>query len=256
MKALQYSVQHVHGIVDVTAPKPGAVEVRPAVQRIGVCCTNMHVLRGTIPLGYPIISCHEVVVTAASDSVTAPVGAGAIPPRPGNPCDAIGEVSVELAAFAETVVCVLYGVHVALRAEDSARVIGAGPFVLMMMVQAPRNAGVATVTVAVQASLKLDPATLMGTDKFKVLEREGHDGSIDHLRSHSGDRGFDLVFDPTGSPKVGERTLATTVRFGSIIRSFAHSLAVTVAHLAAGRIDPLPRLKRDTLHKAVTDLRD
>lgn len=57
-------------------PVAGKGEVLIRVRRVGVCCTDMHIFRGTQPyLRYPRVMGHEV----AGEVVTAPVGAGLAP---------------------------------------------------------------------------------------------------------------------------------------------------------------------------------
>ncbi len=61
MRAVVYLGPEDFDVLDVPDPEPGDGEVRIAVERVGVCGTDLHVHHSTIPVAYPVIPGHEIV---------------------------------------------------------------------------------------------------------------------------------------------------------------------------------------------------
>jgi L-iditol 2-dehydrogenase len=105
------------------------------------------------------------------------------------------------AALLEPLACVLHGLEsVALRADDTAVLIGGGPISLHHLL-ALRRSGVGRILVLVRSELRAGHARRLGADEVLI-------GSIDEARDtlldRTGRRGADLVVECTGQVEIWE----------------------------------------------------
>ncbi|HID10498.1 MAG TPA: alcohol dehydrogenase [Candidatus Latescibacteria bacterium] len=108
----------------------------------------------------------------------------------------IGDMPFEKAVFAEPLACVLYGVERAQpRIGDRVLLFGAGPIGLLLL-QALKRAGAASVVVADVRRERLESAERLGADRTVPAGQE------ETLREGFG---YDLVVEATGVPEVAGR---------------------------------------------------
>lgn len=111
-------------------------------------------------------------------------------------------VSFTEAALAEPLACAVYGAHrSALRSGEEVLIVGAGPIGLLLA-SLFRESGASKVVMTDISSAKLDRATARGVDETVFAGA----GQRERLRELA-PRGFDLVADATGIPRVMEEAL-------------------------------------------------
>lgn len=222
-------------------PEPG--EVLIAVRRAGVCGTDVHIIEGSYPLAtYPLTLGHELsgtVVEVGEDVENVGVG-DRVTADPNVPCLAceecrrnafnhcadmrivgvnadggfasyvtvperavypIGDLSFGAAALVEPLACALWGFKRS-RFEPGGRAIvfGAGPMGCLL-VQLLRFSGASSVVAVDLVGHRLEVARSLGATETVQAEDQG---ALARLL----ERGFDLVVDATGSPRVLQDAVA------------------------------------------------
>jgi len=128
----------------------------------------------------------------------------------------IGDLSPDVAVFAEPTACAVHGVDVlGLSPASDVLIFGAGPTGLILS-QLLKTAGAARVTVAAPTESKLDVARNLGADHTVRISREDPAAAAEELRSIA-PNGFDAVIEATGSPKVLEMAVPLTKTGGTVL---------------------------------------
>ncbi|GAB3597876.1 alcohol dehydrogenase catalytic domain-containing protein [Microbacterium tumbae] len=88
MRAVQYVGPERAQVVELADPAVGPGDVRIAVERVGVCGTDLHVHRGTIPVAYPVVPGHEIggIVDEVGEHVTTLSPGQRVAVNPNVPC--------------------------------------------------------------------------------------------------------------------------------------------------------------------------
>lgn len=142
----------------------------------------------------------QFCATMRALGVTDPGGFAEYVVAPAGKCFLVGDLSPEVAAFAEPVACVVHGLDVLrLRPGSDVLVVGTGPTGLLLT-QLLRQAGAGRVTVAGRTPFKVDLARVGGADET-ILMTAGAAGLEAAARGLAPD-GFDVVVDATGAPDV------------------------------------------------------
>jgi D-arabinitol dehydrogenase (NADP+) len=134
---------------------------------------------------------------------------------PATRCHTGQGLTLDQLVFAEPMACVMHGIDV-LGVVPGANVLvfGAGTTGLLLA-QALRASGAASVTVAAPTPSKLDLAARLGIDHVVRIDRNDPATGDEELKTLAQD-GFDIVVDATGSPAVIARTIALTRSGGTI----------------------------------------
>ena len=115
----------------------------------------------------------------------------------------IGELPFAEAALLEPLACVAWGLkQVQPQAGDRLLIFGAGPMGILML-QAARSAGAASVVIVDREAWRLKIAEELGANATVLADDMGDKVLKDHAPY-----GFDIVADATGVPAVIERTFA------------------------------------------------
>jgi D-arabinitol dehydrogenase (NADP+) len=216
-------------------PEPRAGQVRVRVAATGVCGTDLHLFDGHFGAVFPLVPGHEIsgVVDAvgagvdllegekvaldpviscgtchhckrgmrhhclnfAALGVTRAGGFAEYVIAPATNVYPVGKLSLEVAAFAEPLGCIVWGIQ-RLRPEpaSTALLFGAGPIGLLLM-QALLISGVASVVVVEPDPARRAVALDLGA-RLAIAPAES--GILSDLEPH----GFDVVTEATGIPAV------------------------------------------------------
>ncbi|NPV54972.1 MAG: zinc-dependent alcohol dehydrogenase family protein [Firmicutes bacterium] len=238
--------------VPTPMPKPNEALVR--VKACGVCGTDVHIFKGEFISPYPIIPGHELagIVEQVGAGVTRvkPGDAVAVDPslfcencyfcvqNKQNHCEnwnglgntvagafaefvAVPEANLfkttlkdlKHAAFVEPLACVIYG-HERARMSigDSVLIFGSGPIGLLHL-QVALKAGASAVDVVDLKPGRLEIARSLGArNTFK-----GDDPDLTKALRDVEPRGYDLVIDATGVPKVVENAIQYVKNSGKLL---------------------------------------
>jgi 2-desacetyl-2-hydroxyethyl bacteriochlorophyllide A dehydrogenase len=255
MKAVVLERPREAAIKDVPTPQPGPADVVVAVRACGICGTDVHIFEGEFPASpFPLIPGHEMagVVAGAGRDVTGLREGDRVAVDPslfcgdcyfcktnrGNLCErwgAIGDttdggfaeyvrvparnayrlpeaMSFAEGAFVEPLSCVAYALHrMPITLGDDVLIFGAGPMGLLLM-QAIKHAGAASAAVVDLKTNRLEVARQLGAD---VTATPG--ASLDAVFGKTHPRGFDVVVDATGNPRVVEQAFAYIRRGGRLL---------------------------------------
>lgn len=241
-------------VVEQVRPSPGDGEVLIAVERAGICGTDVHIVEGGYGLArYPLVLGHELAGTVieVGDGVARTEVGERVTVDPNIPCLAcsecrrnafnhcrdmrivgvnrdggfasylvvpekalypIGGLSFGAAALLEPLACVLWGLKRARVAPGHrALVLGAGPMGCLLL-QALRFAGASTVDVVDRVQYRLEIAASLGATETVAAFDES-------ALARMAERGYDLVVDATGSPRVLQGAL-TFARPNGVIWAF------------------------------------
>ena len=235
MKAILLKDKEEISIQEVPKPVPAEDEVLVRVEAAGLCGSDFHIYHGTYPAKYPLIQGHEFsgVIEAVGERVSGWQPGQRVTADPNiychhcyyclkdqeNMCEnaeasgvtrngAFAEyvavpasqlyelpdnISFEDGAMIEPLACVLYGVK-RLKPEYGSRAIifGAGPMGLLLL-KALKTGGISRLAVVDIDGECLERAKALGaTDVY---------GSAAEAKEEF-PRGFDVVVDATGNPKV------------------------------------------------------
>jgi D-arabinitol dehydrogenase (NADP+) len=128
----------------------------------------------------------------------------------------IGDLSPDVAVFAEPTACAVHGVDVLdLPPASDVLIFGAGPTGLILS-QLLKTAGAARVTVAAPTQSKLDVARDLGANHTVRISREDPAAAVEELRAIA-PSGFDAVIEATGSPAVLELAVPLTKTGGTVM---------------------------------------
>lgn len=123
----------------------------------------------------------------------------------------------DTAVATEPAACAMHGLEtLQVKPGSTALVFGAGPTGILLS-QLLVKGGAAKVTVAASSAFKLDRALELGIDETFHMNREDLEGDIKKLFELSGNVGYDVVVDATGSPSVSERTVELTRDGGTVM---------------------------------------
>jgi 2-desacetyl-2-hydroxyethyl bacteriochlorophyllide A dehydrogenase len=243
MKAARINQPGQAVVTAVAEPEPGPDEVLIEVAAAGICGTDLHIFHGEYEAKYPLIPGHEFSGTVVAvgvgveryrpgDRVTAD------PNIPCNRCPAcqrnepnqcerlaaigvtrngafaqyvtapegnvfpIGDLSFAQAALVEPLACVVWGLkRVQIQPGDSAVIFGAGPMGCLIL-QAVRHSGAAKVIVTDTVPWRLEQAAQLGATETILADSK----QDQRLRALS-PRGYDVVIEVTGVPKVFEQSI-------------------------------------------------
>jgi 2-desacetyl-2-hydroxyethyl bacteriochlorophyllide A dehydrogenase len=237
---------------ELRIPDPGPGEVRVRVGATGVCGTDLHLFEGHFGAVFPLTPGHEIagVVDAvgagvsllegervaldpviscghchhckrgarhhclnyAALGVTRAGGFAEYVIAPAANAYPVGNLSLEVAAFAEPLGCVVWGIErLQTPLASSALLFGAGPIGLLLM-QALLASGVASVAVVEPSADRRAVALKLGA---RVALAPGADLGV-HLRDLE-PYGFDIVTEATGIPSVLEGLLEYAAPLGKVL---------------------------------------
>jgi D-arabinitol dehydrogenase (NADP+) len=113
-------------------------------------------------------------------------------------------VSFDEAAFTEPTACVVHCMDVVdIRPGDDVLLIGAGPAGLVLA-QAIANSGASRLVVAAPTKSKLEIARALGADETVTIDRSDLGSSKDEILGLA-PKGYDVIFDATGSGRITEQ---------------------------------------------------
>lgn len=251
MKAILLDHVEQMGIRDVEIPVPKEDEVLIKVKAAGLCGSDFHIYHGTYPAVYPLIQGHEfsgVIEKTGEKAGRWKVGQrvtadpniychhcyyclksqenmcenaqasgvtrnGAFAEYVVVPASQLYElpeqISFEEGALIEPLACALYGVK-RLQPEygGKAVIFGAGPMGLLLL-KALNIAGMSQVAV-----VDLDPACLERASAMGAAKTFSHIGEVKDAYP----RGFDVVVDATGNPKVIEQMFMVAAKRARILQ--------------------------------------
>lgn len=255
MKAVVLERPHEAEVKDVPTPTPGAGEVIVQVKACGICGTDLHIFDGDFPPSrFPLIPGHELSGVIAGvgrgvrdvhegDRVTVDPGLFCgecyfCRTLHGNLCERWGAIGVTTdggfaeyvrapaknvyllpegmsfaeGAFVEPLACVTWALkRMPVAVGDEVLIFGAGPMGLLLL-QAVKHDGAGTVAMVDLKENRLAVARELGAD----LATSPGPGLVETLRGrHS--RGFDVVIDATGNPRVVEDAFTHTKRGGRLL---------------------------------------
>lgn len=203
----------------VTSPAPGELV---AVDNMTACghCTQCRRARP------------QFCATMAALGVTHPGGFAEYVLAQAGKCYPVGDLSPEVAVFAEPLACVVHGLDVlGLRPGSDVLVVGTGPTGLLLT-QLLRQAGSGRVTVAGRTPFKVDLARAGGADET-ILMTGGLPGLDDAARDLAPE-GFDVVVDATGDTGVLAACLPLAGIGGTLL---VYGMAPEAAQLAVSPYD-------------------
>lgn len=155
-------------------------------------------------------------VNLVDHGVTAQGGLAEYVVVPAARCHRHEALTLDQLVFAEPMACVMHGIDVlGMHPGADVLVFGAGTTGLLLA-QALRACGAATVTVAAPTPSKLDLARRLGADHAIRIDRDDHTAGSEGLRAIAPD-GFDVVIDATGSPAVMDLAIKLTRSGGSVL---------------------------------------
>ena len=241
MRAVVVEQPKTVAIKDVPKPEPGPGEVVVQVAACGICGTDKNIYAGTFLSHYPLIPGHEFsgVVAAVGQGVSGLREGDRVAVDPslfcgecyycrrlqGNHCErwgAIGDttsgafaeyvkvparncyviserLSFAEGALIEPLACVVWGMkRLQAQPADSVLLLGAGPM-SMLWLQVLRHGNASQIVVTDLYPSRLEAAREFGASDVVVAD----ESQEERLREVS-PRGFDIVIDVTGVPKVLE----------------------------------------------------
>lgn len=244
MKALVVEGPRRAEVKEVPVPVPAPGEVLIRVERTGICGTDVHIYKGEYVSTYPIIPGHEFsgTVVQLGEGVTRLNVGDRVTAEPnihcgqcayclshrGNHCDrwqAVGvtrngamaeyvavpagnvfklpeEVNFAQGAFIEPLACVVHAMNRLQPAPGSrALLFGAGAMG-QQLIQALARCGVSELAVVDISEKKLAMAEQWGATRTVLSHNLAESGILSEFP-----RGFDVVVDATGIPKVIEQAL-------------------------------------------------
>lgn len=251
MKAILLNAVEQMCVQDVVVPVPGDDEVLIKVKAAGLCGSDFHIYHGTYPAVYPLIQGHEFsgVIEKVGEKVTGWKTGQRVTVDPNiychhcyyclksqeNMCEnaqasgvtrngAFAEyvtvpasqlyelpetVSFEEGALIEPLACAIYGVK-RLQPEYGGRAVifGAGPMGLLLL-KALNIAGMSQIAV-----VDLDPVCLKRASEMGAAKTFCEIGEVRKAYL----RGFDVVVDATGSPKVIEQMFSVAAKRARILQ--------------------------------------
>jgi 2-desacetyl-2-hydroxyethyl bacteriochlorophyllide A dehydrogenase len=229
-------------VIETDQPTPAPDEVLIEVAAAGICGTDIHIFRGEYMATYPLIPGHEFsgTVTAIGDRVTRFKVGDRVTADPNIPCNrctacqrnepnqcenlaaigvtrsgafaryvtapegnvfAIGEMSFEAAALIEPLACVVWGLkRVQVQPGDSALIFGVGPMGCLIL-QALRSVGASNIVVTDTVPWRLEQVMQLGATEA-ILADDHQERRLKALIP----KGYDIVVDVTGIPKVVEQS--------------------------------------------------
>lgn len=241
-------------IEDIPRPVPKEGEAVVRVTACGICGTDVHILAGEFPASYPIIPGHEFVgiveeiyagVTSvqAGDQVavdpaitcnrchfcvqnkqnnceqwnalggTMPGGYAEFVAVPQGNLHRISLPKPTIGALIEPLACVIYGQERArLSLGDSALIFGAGPIGLLHL-QVSLRAGASLVDVVDLKSDRLELAKSFGARHVV----SGDVPELTEILRRYEPRGYDLVIDATGVPRVVDNAIGHVKNSGKLL---------------------------------------
>ncbi len=238
-------------VEQIPVPELQSGEVLVKVHAAGLCGSDFHIFNGTYPATYPIVQGHEFSgeITAVGPDVEGWHVGQRVTADPNiycrhcyyckksqeNMCEnaqAIGvtrngafaeyvavpqtqlyalpdSISYEEGALVEPLSCVLYGVkRLEMQQGDKAIIFGAGPMG-MLLLKALKTGGASTLAMVDLDPVRLEQARKMGaTETFTSVEEA--------VAAQS--RGYDVVVDATGNPKVIEGMFRAAARRAKILQ--------------------------------------
>lgn len=239
---------------EVPTPAPKSNEVLVRVKACGVCGTDVHIFKGEFISPYPIIPGHELagVVEQIGSEVTTVKPGDAVAVDPSLFCEScyfcvqnkqnhcenwnglgntvagafaefvvVPEANVfkttlkdlRHAAFIEPLACVIYG-HERARMSigDSVLIFGAGPIGLLHL-QVALRAGASVVDIVDLKPGRLEIAKSLGARRTILGDDPNLKGALHDIEP----RGYDLVIDATGAPKVVENAVQYVKNSGKLL---------------------------------------
>jgi D-arabinitol dehydrogenase (NADP+) len=126
-------------------------------------------------------------------------------------------LALDTAVFTEPAACAMHGLETLdIRPGSSALVFGAGPTGLLLA-QLIASGGASRVTVAAPTQFKLDRAAALGVGETVLLQRGDADGNLAKALDASGDDGYDIVVEATGSTEIGNICVPLTRNGGTVL---------------------------------------
>ncbi|MDR2390174.1 MAG: zinc-dependent alcohol dehydrogenase family protein [Planctomycetota bacterium] len=253
MKAFMIRKPHCAELAEVEKPEAAPGEVLIKVAAAGFCGTDIHTFRGEYPSGYPIIPGHEFAGTVekTGSGVTRFKPGDRVVADPNVFCEscfyclrnqqihcenisvignfrhgALAEyvtaperclfhslgIDPLQAAMAEPLACVINAHNkAAVSVGGDVLIFGAGTIGLMHLMLARRRGAARTVIVDVKPA-QLDLAKRIGADAA-VLSDAGLSDTLSKLAP----RGFGMIIDATGVPKVVEKAITHLMKLGTFI---------------------------------------
>ncbi|MCD8352270.1 MAG: zinc-dependent alcohol dehydrogenase family protein [Planctomycetaceae bacterium] len=238
---------------DVPKPEAGPGEVLIKVRASGFCGTDIHTFKGEHPSKYPLIPGHEFsgVVAEVGAGVTRFTVGAPVTADPNIFCEScyyckqnkqihceniqvIGNtrsgafaeyvtvpercvfsaagLNLDQAAMAEPLGCVINAHNkIVIPLGGSVVIFGAGTIGLMHLLMAKRRGAAQVVVVDLKAE-QLHMAETLGADQTYLSGI----GTVAELRE-AFPRGFDVVIDATGAPKVVEMAIPLTAKTGTFM---------------------------------------
>jgi 2-desacetyl-2-hydroxyethyl bacteriochlorophyllide A dehydrogenase len=255
MKAVVLQRPHEAVVEEVPTPTPEPNEVVVNVKRCGICGTDLHIFDGEFPPSpFPLIPGHEMagVIAAVGHGVQGLREGDRVAVDPslfdgecyfcktqrGNLCEHWGGIGVTTdggfadyvraparniyplpegmsfaeGAFIEPLACVTWALkRMPMAVGDEVLIFGAGPMGLLLL-QAVKHDGAGRVAMVDLKEHRLAVARDLGAD----LTASPGDSFADTLHG-AFPRGFDVVIDATGNPRVVEEAFAHVKRGGRLL---------------------------------------
>lgn len=253
MKAVVFDRPYSMEVREVPIPEIGEDQALVRVEAVGICGTDVHLYEGDFVPRFPLIPGHEFagVIEKVGSAVEGfrPGDRVAVDPsifcescyfcnqnlqnhcenwnalgvtRPGAFAQYVAvpkkglfhirNLSFSEGAFVEPLACVVYGQERARpRLGDEVLIFGCGPIGLLHL-QLIRLAGAVSVTMVDKRQDRLDLARRLGADHV-VLADETQQERLREIAP----RGFDVVIDATGVPKVVESAIQYVKNAGKML---------------------------------------
>jgi 2-desacetyl-2-hydroxyethyl bacteriochlorophyllide A dehydrogenase len=255
MKAVVLQRPHEAVVEEVPTPTPGPGEVVINVKACGICGTDLHIFDGEFPPSpFPLIPGHEMAgaVAAVGSGVQGLRESDRVAVDPslfcgecyfcktlrGNLCErwgAIGDttdggfadyvrvparnayplperMSFAEGAFVEPLSCVTWALRrMPIALGDEVLIFGAGPMGLLLM-QAVKHDGAGSVAVVDLKANRLAVARELGADTAATPGPK-----LNETLRGPHPRGFDVVIDATGNPRVVEEAFVHVKRGGRLL---------------------------------------
>ena len=255
MKAIVLRRPHEAVVEEVPTPTPGPGEVVINVKACGICGTDLHIFDGEFPPSpFPLIPGHEMAgaVAAVGSGVQGLREGDRVAVDPslfcgecyfcktlrGNLCErwgAIGDttdggfadyvrvparnayplperMSFAEGAFVEPLSCVAWALRrMPITLGDEVLIFGAGPMGLLLM-QAVKHDGAGSVAMVDLKANRLAVARELGAD---IAGTPGT--ALNETLRGTHPRGFDVVIDATGNPRVVEEAFVHVKRGGRLL---------------------------------------
>lgn len=125
-------------------------------------------------------------------------------------------LSYDQASFAEPLACAIHGMDVIdVKCGDDVLIFGAGPTGILMT-QLIKNGGAGNVVVCASSKEKLELIQKNGYAKTVLMDRNDYSKHTNALKEKF-PKGFDIVIDATGAPKVLEQCFNFPKKGGKVI---------------------------------------